>query len=299
MKKSVLALAVPAILMAGTASAGVNLYNDNGVTVDLSGAAEVQLFKGPAKDAKEKIRLDDGDLAFDVSVEVTDQLNAIAGLAFAFEDSEMTNAVTNNDQLWVGFSGDWGTLKGGRTCGVADDAGNTKHIEFGGDRIDMGTGCAGEVVRYDYDNGQFYFAGSVLDADNELKGYAGKVGARFGGLDARVIVNSEENDAGADETLYNVELDYGMDNWSVAGSYGSAKEADINVIALSADYTVNATTFGGGYTLADSGDTDASSVYFNVTQKLHSNVKAYGEIGFADSDDDTDVAYVVGMEVKF
>ncbi|MGL5291720.1 MAG: porin, partial [Vibrionaceae bacterium] len=45
MKKTILALAVPAALVAGTANASINLYSSESSTVDLSGAAEIQYFK--------------------------------------------------------------------------------------------------------------------------------------------------------------------------------------------------------------------------------------------------------------
>ena len=42
MKKTLLALTVPALLVAGSASAAVSLYDQDGTQVTMSGAAEVQ-----------------------------------------------------------------------------------------------------------------------------------------------------------------------------------------------------------------------------------------------------------------
>ncbi len=325
MKKTILAMAVPSLLAAGSAFAGVNLYADNGVTVDVSGAAEVQYYKAGEKDSEDQIRLDDGDLAFDINVEVSDSLSAVAGIGFAFEDTYNDETSVLNDELYVGFAGDWGTFTFGRQLLINDDLGNTKDIEFGGDTLGFGVSQSSQALKYVFDNGQFYAAASASikeDDDQTATGVTdetqvvdGRLGARFGDLDARVYLFSGSdlvNSDGAvhDQTGYNLEVDYVFGDWSVAGSYGNVENEfvgggkdDVDVISVSADYTMNMTTFAGGYTLASpsTSNSDTSSIFFNVTQKLHSNVKAYGELAFLDADQDTvdDVAYVVGMEVSF
>ena len=45
MKKTILALAVPALLAAGAAQASVTLFEEDGTKVEVSGAAEVQYRK--------------------------------------------------------------------------------------------------------------------------------------------------------------------------------------------------------------------------------------------------------------
>ncbi|WP_415720926.1 hypothetical protein [Photobacterium ganghwense] len=91
MKKTLLALSV---LAAGSANAGINLYDANGVTVDLSGAAEVQYFQNYVdSDASNTddagLHLDDGDLQLNTTIAVTDQLNAVAGIGFKFEKRDV------------------------------------------------------------------------------------------------------------------------------------------------------------------------------------------------------------------
>ncbi|WP_413110576.1 porin [Thaumasiovibrio sp. DFM-14] len=320
MKKTLLALAVPAALVAGSASAGVNLYNSDGVTVDLSGAAEVQYYKDGLKDDEDKIRLDDGDLALDVVVDVNDSLAVVSGIAYKFESEGDDSTEVLNDELWVGFSGDFGTLTAGRLYLIADDAGNTKDYEFGGDTLGFARGQTGQGLKYVYDNGQFYAGLSASLKEDGKEGpdeetvIDGRVGARFGDADVRLYffdASDLDGIAGLDQTGFNLELDYVWGDYSFAASYGQTEDKaagsldlDTDVFAVSADYTMNNTTFAGGYTLAQvsvgSADADAQAFYVNVTQQLHSNAKVYGEVAYYDVDNiDTDLAYVVGLEVKF
>ncbi|GAL05499.1 porin-like protein H precursor [Photobacterium aphoticum] len=79
---------------------------------------------------------------------------------------------------------------------------------------------------------------------------------------------------------------------------------------INGSYTMGKNTFALGYNRADADvkgsgayitlDGTTDNVYANVTHQLHSNVKVYGELGWADQDgSDLDLGYLVGMEVKF
>ncbi|HIF9064813.1 TPA: porin [Photobacterium damselae] len=313
MKKTLLALAV--VTAAGSAQAGVNLYDNNGVKVDLSGAAEVQYRNtyNPFDDAE--LRLDDGDLALNTTVAVNDQLNAIAGIAFKFEDTKV-----ENDELWVGFSSNqFGALTFGRQLLISDDSGIGKDYELGSEGIDFVQTDGNEVIKYVYDNGMFYAGVShelknsddVVGVDPTNEGQLikqkntqitdARLGFRTNGLDARVYYYNGDNidgtsffkDAFMHVEGYNLEAEYQLGQIGLAASFGqieykNAANADKlrgNIYQVAADYTIDATTFALGYNNYDrrdqSGDTYA--VYANVTQQLHSNVKVYAEIGHSNA----------------
>lgn len=326
MKKTLLALAV---LAAGSAQAGINLYNADGVTVDLSGAAEVQYYKdfNPSDDAK--IKLDDGDLAVNTTIAITDDLNAIAGIGFKFESTDV-----ENDDLWVGFSSDqFGAVTFGRQLLIADDAGIGKDIEFGSEGIDFVQAEGNEVVKYVFDNGAFYAglsgvlseSGTVVSSDgitavnHDTSIVDGRVGFRANGLDARIYVYTGENiatdifDALVDVDGYNLEAQYQLGQIGLAASFGQLEyknplnksdKIEADVIQIAADYTMDKTTFALGYNYFDetkntvAAKDSAYSVYANVTQQLHSNVKVYAEVGHTDVED-ADFGYLAGMEVTF
>jgi predicted porin len=331
MKKTLVALAV--LTAAGSANAGIDLYNDNGVNVTLSGAAEVQYLQtiqksdGPSDDAG--FHLDDGDLQLNTTVAVTDKLNAVAGIGFAFESRDVTN-----DELWVGFSGDFGQLTFGRQLYITDDAGIGKDYELGLEQVDLVQTEGNEAIKYVFDNGTFYF-GATHDLDSaQADGTSGsddflgadgtvtdaRLGARFADFDVRgYYYTAEDLSGGIDVDGFNLEAEYVMNAFAFAASYGqveytssanSAIKSDVDVFEINGSYTLDKNTFALGYNRADATaenggangkETDTiDNIYANVTHQLHSNVKVYAELGYADGDKaDYDMGYLAGMEVKF
>ncbi|MFD2180136.1 porin [Veronia pacifica] len=326
MKKTILAMAVPALMVAGAANAGVDLYDADGVNVSASGAMEVQYNKSTNDKSKAQVRLDDGDLALNTSVEISDSLKAVGEMAFKFEKEDV-----QNDRLYVGLSGDFGTFTVGRQATILDDAGVGKDIEAGGG-LDLGerTDLYGDqVVKYTFDNDMFYagIAADLVedgkDGADEDKYMDGRIGARFEGLDARVYFADGEIQKYTDKDGVEVpktdvrvivlEAEYALDDIGIAAGYGQAElktsggKVKAKLLQLAADYSMNDTTFAVGVDRVDfdKGDAEQTSIYANVTQQLHSNVKVYAEVGNADEKDkdgkdvDTELGYTVGMEVKF
>lgn len=313
MKKTLLALAVPALLAAGSASAA-DVYNQDGVIVSIGGAAEVQLFDGYEKDKDADIRLDDGELNFGTLVAVNDQLNAIGFFDFEVEDGDV-----KSDELYAGLvTTDAGSISFGRLYLIADDAGIGEDYELGGESFGFAETKSDRGIKYTYDNGQYYAGLShSLDANDAGSITDGRIGARFEGVDVRAYLYDASDFNSEDVFGYNLEAVYGQDNWSVAGSFGNVEteeaasgdtKKDVDAWAVSATYTMNATTFAGGFNYYDDTTADAqwSTIYLNATQQLHNNVKAYAEIGFSDVDatkaiEDSveDFGYVVGLEVSF
>lgn len=330
MKKSLLALAV--LTAAGSANAGINLYDANGVKVDLSGAVEVQLYDDFEKHGDSTIRLDDGDLALNATVAVSENLNVVSGTAFKYESRDLQNY-----ELWAGFSGDFGTLTFGRQLLVSDDSGIGKDYELGAGQIDFAQTEGDRVAKYVYDNGTFYTAVShEMDNKNSTTITDGRVGFRTGGLDVRVYGYdgkriglkglTEFNDkngnpiiipgeAGEDISGYNLEAEYAMGAINLAASFGQVKyqaadtnktEKNIDLYEINGSYTIDKTTLALGYVRGEDKvdhDNVINNVYANVTQQLHSNVRAYVEVGYADDKNEKDTleefGYVAGLEVKF
>ncbi|MCG7586416.1 porin, partial [Photobacterium sp. OFAV2-7] len=108
---------------------------------------------------------------------------------------------------------------------------------------------------------------------------------------------------------FNLEGQYVMGAFAFAASYGNVEQktagattSDVDLIELAGSYTMGKNTFALGYNRADydTPDNTIDNIYANVTHQLHSNVKVYGELGWADADNtDLDVGYLVGMEVLF
>ncbi|OOF05982.1 porin [Salinivibrio sp. MA607] len=320
MKKTILAMAVPALLAAGSASASINLYDAEGVKVDASGAAEVQYFQAVGEDRDGEWRLDDGDFAVNTEVAISDDLAAIGHFAFKFEER-----TTENDELYVGFKGsDWGTLTFGRQLLINDDMGITKDYELSTALNSTLQTEGNQVAKYVYDNGTFYAGFSTVqnsdgeEATDDYKIYDGRLGYRVADVDMRVYyyyaddanVNGTDDgyvyNANSDVENYNFEVEYaGIENVSLAASYGvntvddgsSKEEADF--FSVAADYTHGKTTYAIGIDNKDNdSEEDVTGYYANVTYALHSNAHVYAEVGDNDADKQ-DWGYVAGMEVKF
>jgi Outer membrane protein (porin) len=330
MKKTILAMAVPALLAAGSASASINLYDAEGVKVDLSGAAEVQYFENIGEEYKGQWRLDDGDIAVNTEVAISPDMSAVAGMSFEFDDGEgidgSTNGNVENKELFVGFKGDnFGQITFGRQYLISDDIGITKDYElsvvsFGTEETNHGD----QVAKYVYDNGTFYAGTSAYmksdgkDAtSDELTVFDARLGYRIADFDVRGYyykaddgnVKLDNKDTKVDVTGYQFEVEYaGIENVGLAASYGNVQAdeiggandvVDTDAFSLAADYTMGKTTFGAGWDRNDpEGGETVNGYYANVTYALHSNAKVYAEIGDTNADN-SDVGYVAGMEVKF
>ncbi|UTM58225.1 porin [Photobacterium sp. CCB-ST2H9] len=316
MKKTLIALSV--LVAAGSANASINLLDKDGVIVDLSGSAEVQLFQDIVPkngDEDPTIRLDDGDISLNTTIPVNNNLNVVAGFNLDLHNSDNNGKPGDffNDELYVGFQGkDFGTLTFGRQYLISDDAGISKDYELGTQALGFDATRGSEVVKYVYDNGMFYAGASHdINADDNGGITDARLGARFAGLDVRGYYYTSEdvNAPGEDITGYNLEAEYVIQAISLAASYGHGEvensagvtTLDVDFISLAGSYTMGKNTFALGYNLSDiDGGEATDNVYANVTHQLHSNVKLYAELGWADGDNtEYDLGYVAGMEVLF
>ena len=247
MKKTRLALAVPALLVAGSANAAINIYNANGVVVDLGAAAEVQYIKVFDDDRDPTLRIDDGDLFVNTSVEIMPGIRAIATVGFEYESDGQASADVTSDELFVGFSSDFGTTTFGRQYTIADSAGNTKDYELATAGVTFGDTQSNRVIKYMFDNGGPFYAGfsTILDNDSlsnvsQGSAYDGVIGLRGYGLDTRVFIYS------------------GMDMSSRFASQvalnavtGGQHLQDIHGFNFEVDYTINVFDFSASYGIMD------------------------------------------------
>ncbi|WP_415720925.1 porin [Photobacterium ganghwense] len=212
---------------------------------------------------------------------------------------------------------------------ISDDMGIGKDYELGFDQVDFVKTEGNEAIKYVFDNGQFYFglthdldadgsspATDYLNSDGTVTDV--RIGARFANFDVRGYYYTAEDLGDTDVDAFNIEAEYVMGAFAFAASYGNAEyeqntnranKSDVDVYEINGSYTMGKNTFALGYNHADT-DIDGvghyitrdgvDNVYANITHQLHSNVKVYGELGWADADNvDLDLGYLVGMEVKF
>ncbi|WP_283131208.1 porin [Enterovibrio norvegicus] len=255
MKKTILALAVPALMAAGAVNAAT-VYDQDGVAVTIGGAAEVQLIQNyefEGEDENLDVRLDDGELNFGVEVAVSDSLTALGYYDFEYEDGSV-----DNDELYAGFKGDFGKVTIGRQYTFWDDTGIGEDIELGVEgfsgadagsvvqdgvtlplTIDVGAPASGDnVIKYRYDADAFWFGISHnLKGDNagEFSATDAGVGTTVAGVDLSAYYSTSET-----------EVTLAVDS---AGSLTSSnKKYDTDAWQFSAVYNVDAFTVGASYT---------------------------------------------------
>ncbi|WP_325892072.1 porin [Grimontia sp. NTOU-MAR1] len=341
MKKTILAMAVPALLAAGAVNAAT-VYDQDGVTVSIGGAAEVQIIQGYEFDKEDvdlDVRLDDGELNFGIDVAVNDSLTALG-----YFDFENEGGSVNNTELWAGFKGDFGQLTAGRMYTLWDSANINEDIELGLKGVNGSLPASGnDVIKYEYEGDAFWFGvahnlkqsgaeeetfkdvGGTLVRDvkvTEASHTDAGVGASFAGVDlSAYFVTGEKTDTNNGTKGNKIETDafqvsavYNVEAFTVGASYTDFEEKNGGVqnkahsghyVELLAGYGVGDFQYYLGYNFGENDDkSDGSNIYANATYKMHSNVKTYVELGWAEtkeenakSDDAT--GFLVGMEVKF
>ncbi|MEZ8149068.1 porin [Enterovibrio norvegicus] len=341
MKKTILALAVPALLAAGAANAAT-VYDQDGVSVTIGGAAEVQIFQDYEFDGQDNdldVRLDDGELNFGIDVAVSDDLTALGYFDFENEGNDVKNT-----ELWAGFKGGFGQVTAGRMYTFWDDTNINEDIELGLEGVNGSLPASGDnVIKYRYDGDAFWFGiahnlkqsgseeesfvstGGTLTRNvtvNEASHTDAGVGTSIAGLDLTAYFLTAEQtptengakQAKSDKDAFQLSAVYNMDAFTLGASYTDFEEKDGGVqdkansghyVELLAGYGVGDFQYYLGYNFGENDDdSDGSNIYANATYKMHSNVKTYVELGWAEkqvknakSDDAT--GFLVGMEVKF
>ncbi|MDW6016622.1 porin [Vibrio plantisponsor] len=316
MKKTLLALAVFAA--AGSAQA-IELYNQDGVTVQLKGDIEVRYKKTTDKEDNLKQEIDDADIGFDTRYQVNDDFQIGGYIEYSGDSSDRTQGTVANGNTYVGFySNTFGSLKFGKLDTVMDDAGIGNDYMFGissffGDDLDFG---GEEAVRYDYDAGAFYFSLGYNQDEynnhvyNRDSYFDAKVGARVAGFDFTVFHGQADVDgasvAGTDDiSLTGVEVRYGgIENLNLEFGYyatdlGYGDEGD--TFGVAADYTMDAWSFSFGVSNTDfdlASEEDFTAWFVNAGYGIAPNTTLYAEIGGTD-EDNTETAYGFGVKAFF
>jgi predicted porin len=320
MKKTILAMAITG-LFATTAQA-TNVYDMDGVKVDLFGDAEVQYVNDIAERVDDKvIRIKEANFGFDLGYDIGNGLTVGGLVKFGAADDEGQNTATLSD-AYVGISSaEWGTLTAGKTVTIFDGAGIGSDYEFGyGDFYEQDN-SGEQVVKYQLDKDMFYGGVAYLmstEADVNTNGEAwdANLGARFAGFDVAAffgqakVTDDPAATAPADPThdvnnyVFNVK--YQIADLGLAASYGvtddesvASGEDDKNM-GVTATYQLDKARFAAGYAVFDVADQDkdVKNFYVNASYAFTGNVNVYAEIGGSDADN-TETGYAAGMEINF
>jgi predicted porin len=321
MKKTILAMAVPALLAAGAVNAAT-VYDQDGVTVTIGGAAEVQLIQNyegkmaafGGDDKNLDVRLDDGELNFGVEVAVSDSLTALGYYDFEYEGGSV-----KNDELYAGLKGDFGTFTAGRQYTIWDDSGIGEDIELGLEGVDDKIQADGDnVLKYRYEGDAFWFAlahdldawNDDAEANEENQHTDAGLGTSVAGIDLAAYFSTGEDASNNDSDAWQLSAVYNVEAFTVGASYtdfelDNDKANSGWVTETLFGYAMGDFQYYLGYNFGENDDdSKANNIYANATYKMHSNVKTYVELGFVDIEDaagnsEDSTGFLVGMEVKF
>ncbi|MEZ8146962.1 porin [Enterovibrio norvegicus] len=307
MNKKILAVAIPAVLLASNVSAYEVFSSDEG-SVEVYGQLRAKLTKDEGKD----IKLDDGSSRAGVNATYTvnEYFDVLGAIEYSLADE------FKNRYSYIGASGDWGKVTLGKQYLTADDLWGVDNSYFyGGSHIVEGTISGGKhdsSVRYIFENDDFYVDASYAfaedDANPEVFELFGRV--NVAGFDVTAGVSQATQGhaafdgvpAGELEDFYHtlwVERTFG--DLSVGVQYASSKiESDaVNMeldrtgygLALSYGLSEKSSVYGGyefsEYDVKDAASSvlesnDATLVYLGAVHKFNSFFRVYGEAAYAD-----------------
>ncbi|MDG3087680.1 porin [Vibrio hannami] len=302
MKKTLIALGV--LAAAGTANAGINIYDADGVTVDFGGDIEVVYIKSTTKDSSMEQDIQDADFSFDTRYAINDEYTVGAFWEFSGDAGQ----ADTGDVYVALYTADMGSIKVGKTATIFDDAGVGSDYQFGISKaIDDVTVGGEETIKYQIDTGMVY--GGVAFMDNKQGGDRTadmNIGVRVAGFDAVVFYGQTQPAGTTEETdVMAVELRYAIDAVNLeAGYYDTEDTADS--WALAADYSVDLWTFATGYSVTtvdkkvNAAEPETKNWFVNAGYGIAPNTKIYAEVGGADIDGtDTDTGYAIGVKAEF
>ncbi|HCD7552583.1 TPA: porin OmpF [Citrobacter farmeri] len=219
MKRNILAVVIPALLVAGAANAA-EIYNKDGNKLDLYGKAVGLHYFSDNKD-------NDGDqtyarLGFKGETQINDQLTGYGQWEYNFagNNSEGGSDAQNNNKTRLAFAGlkfgDAGSFDYGRNYGIVYDAlGYTDMLpEFGGDTAysdNFFVGRVGGVATYR--NSNFF---GLVDGLN--------FGVQYLGKNERDGNTGRSNGDGVGGSV-----SYEMNGFGIVGAYGAADRTDAQV----------------------------------------------------------------------
>ena len=318
MKKTILALAV--MTAAGSAQA-VELYDQDGATVNLGGDIEVRYKKGVDKGDELKQEIHDSDLNFDIRYELNDNLSV--GGYWSLND--LATDGDGGDAYVSLISSDLGTLKVGNTATQLDDTGIGSDYLFGiKSLVDSADFSGDEVIRYDLDKKAFY-AGVALMQDKANADRLGKdgsfadfkAGARVADFDFSAFYGAAELRGKKDDEVLNedhstlaVQATFsGVENLNLQAGYylvdidkktAGDTDYDTTTYAIAADYTMDKVKFAGGYSSTDFSDDseDHSDWFLNAGYSVATNTTVYAEVAGNDKKN-SQTGFGVGVTSSF
>ena len=309
MKKLVLASAIIAASVAGTASAAT-LYNDNGLTYKLKGDFQVQLRQDVGDDQNLDVEFDDLELKNSIVYDLGGDMKAFGQLDFGYKNAgEGKTSSSHLEEAYVGL--DFGTVSVsiGQQNYATDEFGIDAAYEnsLAEDGFDEQGTSGNDVIRADVDLGAFtLIASTELDAEGE-KSEDGEsfdiyAATELESIELAAAYQSMKSSVDADSvSTFGVSAAFDAGFAKLGADFTTVEDTQdqLNIVAKAKVSKGMKVAIGLNNIDPDAGDS-VTEWYANVTYKFpeQKKVSLFAEI--ADTDEDgVDLGYLAGMRVKF
>lgn len=327
MKKTLIALAVPALLAASAANAAT-VYEKDGQKFEVTGRAEANYYNNAASDSNGSTVEGSGRLGLRGSSAINDTWSAIARVEWQVAGETSDNGTFDVRHMYAGFDGSqYGTIIAGQTdtayyavVAPTDIFNKNKFGSYGnsywgyrGGAANFGGRQEGQII---YTNSFGGFRGGVSyrladDTADLDKSYAGNLGYDFGfGVGVTVGADQYDSQSGLkDQNDWGLSATYGTfgEGLYLAGVYTQSDIEQTGVdnthkgYELAATYSLaNGLGFLSGYNYTeDENDVELTDEFLlGAMYNFSSNLLGYTEFAL-DQRDDADNLATVALQYNF
>jgi len=302
MKKSILAVAIPALMAANSAFAFELLATDT-ATVGFYGELRARIYDEDKKDEDTKLEAYADSIGVSLDYNVAPGLDAVGLLEFGTDADATNSSKLNHKKAYAGFASETlGTVTFGKQNLPFDALGNAALGYDFDENAEFGSMDNNSSVDYEYlsdmlwVNAAYGFREKGTVDSHEVSQLA--VGVTVAGL----TVNAGYSDEGSDLDAWIVEAIYGIGDLTLAGQYTEQSQNDLdgNAYALAASYN-----YGPGYMFAgyetkddDISGIDADYAYAGADYRFNEYARVFAEYGFEDPEnDDSQNKFGVGLRL--
>ena len=325
MKKTLIALAVPALLAASAANAAT-VYEKDGQKFEVTGRAQANYYNNAASDSNGSTVEGSGRLGLRGSSAINDTWSAIARVEWKVAGETSDNGTFDVRHMYAGFDGSqYGTIIAGQTdtayyavvapTDIFNEWGSYGNSYWGyrGGAANFGGRQEGQII---YTNSFGGFRGGVSyrladDTADLDKSYAGNLGYDFGfGVGVTVGADQYDSQSGLkDQNDWGLSATYGTmgEGLYLAGVYTQSEIEQAGIenthkgYELAAVYSLsNGLGFLGGYNYTeDENDVELTDEFLvGAMYNFTSNLLGYTEFAL-DQRDDADNLATVALQYNF
>lgn len=255
MKKTILALAVPALLAAGVTNAAT-VYNNDGTTIDLKGSIRLKMEKVDSKDVD--LKDDSSRIGVGIKHDLGNGLSALGYYEMGYDTQKQGSSQITNRLGYAGFSmNDIGTLTFGRVTAPFDDVAVSDYSYIYGGVMDFGRmedASTGNGI-LDKNNFLARVSNTMKVESAQYNGFSAAASYSFGTNGDRVDANGNATEGNLDnaytlaafyESDFGLTFNAGYGHGKSTGAVGIESQ-DLDIWGLGAQYQIADFSFALDY----------------------------------------------------